>query len=63
MALVQASGASRMAAMGACNARWGRGAVVPARAWLMSRRDWNTMFETRMPRHTIQVRELPVAQA
>ncbi len=50
-----------MAAMDACNARWGRGAVVPARAGLVSRRDWNTKFEMRTPRYTTQVSELPVA--
>ena len=52
-----------MAAMDACNARWGRGAVVPARAGLVSRRDWNTKFEMRTPRYTTQVGELPVAVA
>jgi DNA polymerase V len=52
-----------MAAMDACNARWGRGAVVPARAGLVSRRDWNTKFEIGTPRYTSQVRELPVAHA
>ena len=52
-----------MAAMDACNTRWGRGAVVPARAGLVSRRDWNTKFEMRTPRYTTQVGELPVANA
>jgi DNA polymerase V len=52
-----------MAAMDACNARWGRGAVVPARAGLVERRDWNTKFEMRTPRYTTQVTELPVAHA
>ncbi len=52
-----------MAAMDACNARWGRGAVVPARAGLMSRREWNTKFEMRTPRYTTQVSKLPVAYA
>ena len=52
-----------MAAMDACNARWGRGAVVSARAGLVSRRDWNTKFEMRTPRYTTQVSELPVAYA
>ncbi|MEE7438878.1 Y-family DNA polymerase [Methylobacterium oryzae] len=52
-----------MAAMDACNARWGRGAVVPARAGIVSRRDWNTKFEMRTPRYTTQVTELPVAYA
>lgn len=52
-----------MAAMDACNARWGHGAVVPARAGLVARRDWNTKFEMRTPRYTTQITELPVAHA
>jgi len=52
-----------MAAMDACNARWGRGAVVPARAGLVNRRDWTTKFEMRTPRYTTRVGELPVAHA
>ncbi|MCJ2091117.1 Y-family DNA polymerase [Methylobacterium sp. J-072] len=52
-----------MAAMDACNARWGRGAVVPARSGLVTRRDWSTKFEMRTPRYTTQVTELPVAHA
>ncbi len=52
-----------MAAMDACNARWGRGAVVPARAGLVEKRDWNTKFEMRTPRYTTRVNELPVAYA
>ena len=52
-----------MVAIDACNARWGRGAVVPARAGLVNRRDWNTKFEMRTPRYTTRVGELPVAHA
>ncbi|MDP4026894.1 Y-family DNA polymerase [Methylobacterium sp. NEAU 140] len=52
-----------MAAVDACNARWGRGTVVPARAGLVGRRDWSTKFEMRTPRYTTQVSELPVAMA
>jgi DNA polymerase V len=52
-----------MAAMDACNARWGRGSVVPARSGLVTRREWNTKFEMRTPRYTTQVSELPVAYA
>jgi DNA polymerase V len=37
--------------------------VVPARAGVVSRRDWNTKFEMRTPRYTTQVSELPVAYA
>ncbi|WHQ70524.1 DUF4113 domain-containing protein [Methylorubrum extorquens] len=47
-----------------CNACWGRGAVVPARAGLeRQRRDWATKFEMRTPRYTTRVEELPVARA
>ncbi|GJD80966.1 Y-family DNA polymerase [Methylobacterium gregans] len=52
-----------MAALDACNARWGRGAVVLARAGLSTKRDWNTKFEMRTPRYTTQVSDLPVACA
>ncbi|GJD91641.1 Protein UmuC [Methylobacterium hispanicum] len=52
-----------MAAIDACNARWGAGAVVPARAGVLEKRDWNTKFEMRTPRYTTQVSELPVAVA
>lgn len=52
-----------MAAMDACNARWGWGAVVPAQTGLMNRRDWSTKFEMRTPRYTTQIGELPVACA
>lgn len=52
-----------MAAMDACNARFGRGAVVPARAGLEAKRDWSTKFEMRTPRYTTQLAELPTANA
>ncbi len=49
-----------MGALDACNARWGRGAVVPARAGLeRQRRGWATKFEMRTPRYTTRVDELP----
>jgi DNA polymerase V len=41
----------------------GRGAVVPACAGLVEKRDWSTKFEMRTPRYTTQVSELPVAHA
>jgi nucleotidyltransferase/DNA polymerase involved in DNA repair len=50
---------AKLEAMDACNARRGRGAVVPARAGLVGRRDWTTKSEMRTP----QVGELPLAQA
>ena len=52
-----------MAAMDACNARFGQGTVVPARAELTEKRTWSTKFEMRTPRYTTQVSELPVAYA
>ena len=52
-----------MAAMDACNARFGRGSVVPARAGLERKRTWSTKFEMRTPRYTTQIGELPVAFA
>jgi DNA polymerase V len=52
-----------MAAMDACNARFGRGSVVPARAGLTEKRTWSTKFEMRSPRYTTQVGELPTAYA
>lgn len=51
------------AATDACNARWGRGAVVPARAGLVSRRAWTEKFEMRTPRDTTRVGGRPVARA
>ena len=52
-----------MAAIDACNARFGRGSVVPARAGLEAKRTWSTKFEMRTPRYTTQVSELPTAVA
>ncbi|GEP04012.1 Y-family DNA polymerase [Methylobacterium oxalidis] len=52
-----------MAAMDACNARFGRGTVVPARAGVEKKRDWSTKFEMRTPRYTTQLSELPTAVA
>ena len=52
-----------MAAMDACNSRFGRGAVVPARAGLTEKRTRSTKFEMRSPRYTTQVSELPTAHA
>ncbi|WP_375455634.1 Y-family DNA polymerase [uncultured Methylobacterium sp.] len=52
-----------MAAIDACNVRFGRGTVVPARAGPAETRTWSTKFEMRTPRYTTQVGELPVAHA
>lgn len=52
-----------MAAMDACNARFGRGAVVPARAGLVQNRNWSTKFEMRTPLYTTRLNEVPVVAA
>lgn len=53
-----------MGALDVCNVRWGRGAVVPARAGLArQRRGWATKVEMRTPRCMMRVGELPVARA
>ncbi len=52
-----------MAALDACNARWGRGSVVPARAGVATKREWNTKFEMRTPRYTTSIDEVPLASA
>jgi DNA polymerase V len=52
-----------MAAMDACNRRWGRGAVVPAKAGMPEKRDWSTKFEMCSPRYTTRVDELPIVRA
>ena len=52
-----------MEAMDACNARFGRGAVVPARAGLVEKRNWSTKFEMRSPRFTTRLSEVPVVAA
>ncbi|GJD66995.1 DUF4113 domain-containing protein [Methylobacterium frigidaeris] len=52
-----------MAAMDACNSRFGREAVVPARAGLVDKRIWSTKFEMRSPRFTTRLNEVPTASA
>ncbi|TXM66539.1 DUF4113 domain-containing protein [Methylobacterium sp. WL120] len=52
-----------MAAVDACNARFGRGSVVPAHVGLVEKWTWSTKFEMRTPRYTTQVSELPIAVA
>jgi DNA polymerase V len=52
-----------MAAMDACNSRFGRGAVMPARAGLVEKRSWSTKFEMRSPRFTTRLNEVPTANA
>jgi DNA polymerase V len=52
-----------MAAMDACNSRFGRGAVVPARVGLVEKRTWSTKFEMRSPRFTTRLTEVPAVSA
>ena len=52
-----------MAALDACNRRWGRGSVVPAAAGTPSKRAWATKFEMRSPRYTTRMDELPAVRA
>ncbi|WP_308220174.1 DUF4113 domain-containing protein [Methylobacterium crusticola] len=49
--------------MDPCNARFGRGSVVPARAGPIEMRKWSTKFEMRAPRYTTRLAEEPVVQA
>jgi DNA polymerase V len=52
-----------MAALDACNARFGRGSVVPASAGFIDKRAWATKFEMRSPAYTTRVSDLPVIRA
>ena len=52
-----------MAAMDACNSRFGRGAVVPARAGLVEKRTWSTKFEMHSLRFTTRLSEVPMVSA
>ena len=53
-----------MAALDECNRRFGRNTVVSGQAGVVSaRRGWTTKFETRSPRYTTLLAELPVVQA
>lgn len=50
-----------MAALDACNARFGRGTVFPAAAGVeRQRKVWTTKFEMRSPRYTTRLDEVPV---
>lgn len=50
-----------MAALDACNARHGRGAVFPAAAGIArQRKAWVTKFDKRSPRYTTRLDEVPV---
>lgn len=53
-----------MGALDACNARWGRSSVVPARTGLeRHRRVWATKFELRTPAYTTRLNDLPTAHS
>ena len=56
-------GAALMAALDACNRRFGREAVVPGAAGFAPTREWSTKFEMRSPHYTTRVDELPVVEA
>ncbi|GJD99887.1 DUF4113 domain-containing protein [Methylobacterium isbiliense] len=62
-ALDRERGGALMAAMDACNARFGRGSVVPGRAGIVAKRTWSTKFEMRTPRYTTQLAEVPMVRA
>lgn len=51
-----------MAALDACNAKHGRGAVFPAAAGV-ERQAWVTKFDMRSPRYTTRVDEVPIVAA
>jgi DNA polymerase V len=55
--------AALMVALDACNARFGRGTVVPASAGIVAQRAWATKFEKRSPRYTTSLDETPVIRA
>ena len=55
--------ASLMAALDACNRRFGRGTVVPGAAGFAPRRAWSTRFDMRSPRYTTRLDELAVVKA
>ncbi len=52
-----------MAAIDACNARFGRGSVMRARAGAVEKRTWSTKFEMRTLRYTTWLAEVPVVSA
>lgn len=56
-------GAALMAAVDACNRRWGRGAVVPGAAGVIDKRKWATKFEMRSPAYTTRISDIPVVRA
>ncbi|MCJ2046387.1 Y-family DNA polymerase [Methylobacterium sp. J-078] len=56
-------GAALMAALDACNRRFGRGVVVPGAAGFAPRREWSTKFEMRSPRYTTRLDEVPIVAA
>jgi DNA polymerase V len=55
--------ASLMAALDACNKRFGRGTVVPGAAGFVPTRAWSTKLDMRSPRYTTRLDELPIVSA
>jgi DNA polymerase V len=62
-ALDRERGTRLMAALDACNRRFGRGSVVPASTGIPKDRDWQTRFEMRSPRYSTQIGEVPQVAA
>ena len=56
-------GAALMTAIDACNKRFGRGAVIVAKAGQTGARHWSTKFDMRSPRYTTSLDELPLVRA
>ncbi|TCR64714.1 Y-family DNA polymerase [Bosea sp. BK604] len=53
-----------MAALDACNKRFGRGSVFPASTGIERQRQrWQTKFEMRTPRYTTRIEEVPIVLA
>ncbi|MBO0134138.1 Y-family DNA polymerase [Agrobacterium burrii] len=50
-----------MTALDAVNKKFGRGALIPASAGI--KREWQTKFDSRSPRYTTNIKELPIAMA
>jgi DNA polymerase V len=63
-ALDRERGGRLMVALDACNAKHGRGTVFPAAAGVeRQRKAWITKFDSRSPRYTTRVDEVPVIAA
>lgn len=56
-------GEALMAALNACNRRWGRDAVVQGTAGFAPQPEWSTRFDMRSPRYTTRLSDIPVVDA